>query len=455
MTDRYLRNITPDYISGVVSACEGIRDSLVLINGPLGCKFYYGFFPGLTTIRPQTLWNLRGELRLTNAMDDKLLRSQYFAGTPQVPATNLRYEDFVFGTREQLRRALNDIFAERRYSLFTVIQAPGTSLLGEALEGELSRIAGEYGVPWLYVETPKFSEDMFLGYDEAMVRLMETLIGPEPRRPAERRRPCVNLFGLYSCQRYLEGDLAELTDLLGLCGVDVNCAAGADCTIDSFRSIPEADANIFLYPERCSRTKHWLAEHFEMKTLDFGCMPVGFDLTERFVREISALLETDCGPALATIERARARAFYCVARYMGSGGFPRDLRWAAEGEWSALFAYTDYLSGYLGIRPAALHPLFTHSSAEGEPRLRALLEQQGCSEVLEADFFKVKDVILLGSANTITDLLAYSGNIFGVETMFPPSGYIHAVPKTLAGCRGALYLLEQVLNGARLLRAWD
>lgn len=39
MTNHYLRNITADYITGVVSACEGIHNSLILLNGPLGCKF--------------------------------------------------------------------------------------------------------------------------------------------------------------------------------------------------------------------------------------------------------------------------------------------------------------------------------------------------------------------------------------------------------------------------------
>ncbi len=80
MTDQYLRNITADYITGVVSACEGIKDSLVLINGPLGCKFYHGYAAGQSVIRPSELWNLRGDLRLKDAMPDRLLRSQYFAG---------------------------------------------------------------------------------------------------------------------------------------------------------------------------------------------------------------------------------------------------------------------------------------------------------------------------------------------------------------------------------------
>ena len=117
MTERYLRSITADYITGVVSACEGIHGSLVLLNGPLGCRFYHSYAFGKNLIRESELWGLRGELQLSDTMDDRLVRSQYFAGTPQIPGSNLRYEDYIFGTGEQLERALRDILAERRYSM--------------------------------------------------------------------------------------------------------------------------------------------------------------------------------------------------------------------------------------------------------------------------------------------------------------------------------------------------
>ena len=77
---------------------------------------------------------------------------------------------------------------------------------------------------------------------------------------------------------------------------------------------------------------------------------------------------------------------------------------------------------------------------------------KGC---LDKDISTVRDVMLFGSANTIAHVLSCSGNIYGVETAYPSSGYINVIPKTLAGCRGALYILEHVLNGLRLLKAWD
>ena len=124
MTNHYLRNAVPDHIAGVISACEGIQNNLVLLNGPIGCKTYYTFSGVDSLIRRSNLWTLGDELRLEDAMDDRLLRSQFCIGSPRIPATNLRYSDYIFGTAEQLHRALNDLFSERSYDLFTVIRLP-------------------------------------------------------------------------------------------------------------------------------------------------------------------------------------------------------------------------------------------------------------------------------------------------------------------------------------------
>jgi nitrogenase molybdenum-iron protein alpha/beta subunit len=458
MTKTYLRNITADYITGAVSACEGIKDSLVLINGPLGCKFYHGYAAGQSMVRPQELWRLKGDLKIQGAMSDKLMRSQYFAGSPEIPGSNLRYEDFIFGTAEQLARALNDIFAEHRYSFFSVIQAPGTSLLGESLEGLLDDITAEFGIPHLFIEAPKLSEDIFLGYDETIVRILKLLELNKKtyvKSPAGKKgRPKVNLFGFYTYEKFLEGDLAEITKLLSLCGADVACAAGADSSLESLRAIPDADANIFLSAERCARTAEYLSD-LGMPSLDFGCLPVGPDLTESFVREVSELLKTDCAPALEEIEKTRARIFYHMAKHFGAEGFPRDLSYALEAECSMIYSYADFLTGYLGIMPQALHDLYRERKSRFSEKLAAVCGAQLSEKALRTDLSKVKDAILLGNANSIAHILTYSGNIFGIEISLPSSGYVNVLSRTYTGCSGALQLLEQLINGARLLKAWE
>ena len=452
MTGHYLRNTSADYITGAVSACEGIRDSLVLLNGPLGCRFYHSYGTAHNFIRKSQLWSLRGDIRLEDALDDSLLRSQYYAGTPQIPGTNLRYEDNIFGTREQLHRALNDIFAERRYSFFAVIQTPGTSLLGEALEGELDEISREFGIPYLFVESPQLSTNAYIGYDETTVRLLKLFLPKQTKKKQTDKR--VNLFGFHTYQRHLEGDLAEITRLLRLCGIEVNCAMGTNSSLDSIRSIPEACANVFLSPERCCETRQYLEGRLDMPSLDCCGMPIGFDQTEKFILDICNLLQGDPSAALEDNEKARARAFYHIARHMGNRGFPKELRYAVEAEYSLLNGYVDYLSGYLGIKPAAVHALYTQCCDSAKEPLEEKLRRFQSTDALNREITGVRDVLLLGSANTIMEVQAYSGNVYGIEIASPSSGQIDVIPKTHLGSCGALFLLEQILNGVRKLQAW-
>ena len=468
MTEPYLRNTTPDYITGVISALKGVKNSVVLVNGPIGCTTYYGFETGQSLIDPQKLWGLRGDMRISSSPDEDLLRSQFYMGSSNVPSTNLRYEDFIFGTVDQLKKALNDIAAGHEFSLIAVIQAPGTSLLSEVIEPELKSISEETGIPYVYVETPGLSENMLKGYDETIVKLLkafseEGLLKRNKEGFAGKGRPSVNLFGLGNRDYFVDGDLDELTRMLDLCGIDVNCVPGAFCSVEELKDIYKADANVFSAPEHCRKTEEYLEQVSDIPSFSIGCMPIGPDLCEKFVRGISDLLGTDCSRALEDIEKARSRIFYQLARRTGGRGFSADFRYAAEGEASLLYGLCDYLTGYLGIVPECLHVLYRPDEnkaerAENSPdekKLRELLGSMGLKGVLDKDVSKVSDVLFFGNANTIAHILSYSGNVYGVEISTPGSGYINVIPKTLIGPTGSLYILEQVLNARRLLGAWD
>ena len=47
----YLNNITPDSLSGIIFALEGISRTAVLLNGPTGCKFYHSSVADNQTIK--------------------------------------------------------------------------------------------------------------------------------------------------------------------------------------------------------------------------------------------------------------------------------------------------------------------------------------------------------------------------------------------------------------------
>ena len=121
------------------------------------------------------------------------MRSQYFAGTPQVPGSNLRYEDYIFGTGEQLERALRDILAERRYSMAVVIQTPGTSLMGEGLESLIQENSrGISDAQCLYWKVRNFPQIPVPGYDETMARLLKQFVGEKGRERKPKIRQSIS-----------------------------------------------------------------------------------------------------------------------------------------------------------------------------------------------------------------------------------------------------------------------
>jgi hypothetical protein len=55
----------------------------------------------------------------------------------------------------------------------------------------------------------------------------------------------------------------------------------------------------------------------------------------------------------------------------------------------------------------------------------------------------------LADGNTIAELKLYGQKFCGIEIALPSLGYIDVTGKTLFGGDGALFLLEQILNGLR------
>ena len=60
MTACSSKSISPDSVTGMIFAMEGIRNVIVLLNGPMGCKFYHSTTSGFLAKHPP-LRNAAGE----------------------------------------------------------------------------------------------------------------------------------------------------------------------------------------------------------------------------------------------------------------------------------------------------------------------------------------------------------------------------------------------------------
>jgi len=94
MTNNCLKNITPDSFSGLVFAMEGIDNTVVLINGPTGCKFYHSAISDSQSIHQYEF-------------DPLNFPEKFYFGQPRVPCTWLDSRDYVYGSTEKLTEALD------------------------------------------------------------------------------------------------------------------------------------------------------------------------------------------------------------------------------------------------------------------------------------------------------------------------------------------------------------
>jgi nitrogenase molybdenum-iron protein alpha/beta subunit len=211
----------------------------------------------------------------------------------------------------------------------------------------------------------------------------------------------------------MEGDLKELTRLFALCGIEVNAALCADCSLEELRALPDADLNVVLYPEMGLSAAEYMADHWGVPYYICPTPPIGFSATERMFAGICAILHTDDTPLRLESERARALAWFRIDQIHRAYGRPRGVKFYVEGSPSQVKGYGGFLTDYLGME-----------SAPPE----------------EAE-------LVFGDANIIAELMLKNKTFCGIEISLPGMGYVDLIPKTHLGIEGALFLIEQVLNG--------
>ncbi|MDR3270254.1 MAG: nitrogenase component 1 [Peptococcaceae bacterium] len=426
-----LSNITPDSLSGVIFALEGVGRSVVLLNGPTGCKFYHAAVSDNQTIRQFEF-------------DPLNYPERWYFGQPRVPCTYLAGGDYIYGSRDKLEEVLAFIEATVPCDLVCIVNAPGAALIGDDLRGIAAEIIRNK--PVVVMETPGFSSDICSGYERATIELFKQI----PVVEAARSRPAtVNLLGISIYHKYYAGDSAELQRLLGLCGITVNCVLCADCTLDSVRRAPQAALNIVIHPEYGAKTAYYLQEHYGTPCY-IAAPPVGFAATEQWMSDICARLNREIAPFTQDSERARARSYAHISRINSLTGLPKGVSFSVQGTYAELYAYTAFLVRYFGMIPECLSVLNARCDF-AKRALEALLDEFGITQALGRDIFASTSELVFASGNTLAQLKLRQRIFSGIEISLPSLGYIDVIPKTHQGIQGALMLTEQVINGLLFL----
>ena len=427
-----IRSITPDGISGMIFTMEGIKKSVILLNGPMGCKFYHSTTSQFLMPRPALF------LPVTEGDDAVEVRfdflNEWFFRQPRVPCTWLDGHDYVYGTLEKVTDGLRYIKEHVPCDLITVVNAPGASLIGDDPREICREIFPD--IPAIVLESPGFSTEYYDGCDTAILELFrqagdrlwsdgaasgsgtvkDNAVRDGKAASTGTHRPKVNILGISIWQKYALGDMEEIRRILAMCGIEVNIVLCAGCSLEEMRKIPEADLNIVLYPEMGASGAKWLEQNLGMPYYMCDVPPIGFDATAAFAEEVSGRLGTDCGKVKEEIEMARAKAWYSISGIYNASGKPDGTIFTVKSFPSQEKGITQFLSDYLGMI--------------ADP----------------SDISYTKAEIVFSDANIISELMLRNKEFCGIEIANPTMGYVDVIEKTLLGIKGALFLTEQVLN---------
>ncbi|MDR1949131.1 MAG: oxidoreductase [Spirochaetaceae bacterium] len=444
-------NISPDGFTGALFAIEGIRDACTILNGPTGCKFYHSAISDSQFFRSPTY-------------DPLEYTEGFYFGQSRIPSTYLDGEDYIFGSGEKLSSILKSV-VKKQYRLIAVVNSPGAALIGDDLEDFLDREvrAGGPGaeIPCFALENSGYSTGFGQGYQNALLKALDALLRspapdappgePEPGRP--EKPAAVNLLGLCIYQKYYDQNYQALKRLLGLCGITVIAAPGAGDPAAAITRMGEAALNVVVYPEY-GRS---IAEKMKARYgIPFLCLeegpPIGFDAAAAFVNQVCAALGRDGAAAAEAIDGARARAYLYLSRFSSLLGLPKGTLFSVKAEASTAYALTRWLCSYLGMIPAAVSLLPSPDPGFAQ-KLETFLVDIHYREALEKPAAETPTHILLADGNTIAELKLREQQFCGIEIALPSLGYIDVSPKSLFGEQGALFLLEQILNGLRFTLA--
>ncbi|MEE0741293.1 MAG: nitrogenase component 1 [Emergencia sp.] len=437
MTNTYLTNITPDSFSGLLFGFEGIKHTVVLMNGPTGCKFYHS-----ATSDNQSLRQME--------FDPLNYPELWYFGQPRIPCTYLDKRDYVYGSKEKLTEAIKFLQDTLRFDLLVIVNSPGAALIGDDLQRIASTEIGD--IPVITVETPGYSNHIWDGYSDACLRILNKFItkriGPSvSRSPSPIKK--VNILGLSIFHKYFQGDILEIKRLLSLCGIEVGCILCCECTIDEIRQIPNADLNLVLDADYGLLSAQYLKEQYNMPYLECtDGLPIGFSAVERWIQDICCTLNLSSEKFITESEKARARAYIYLSRLNSLTGLPKGTAFAIHGTAAQCLSYTKFFVQYFGMTADSISiPAATQYDSSDVKELRRFLRQHKMENAMDKYILHTDGKLVFADGNIIAKLKAHHHSFCGIEIGLPSLGYIDVIPKTHLGLSGSLLLCEQVING--------
>lgn len=421
--------IQPDGFTGVLLACESIRDGAVILHGPTGCRAHHSALSERVFPRDDSPERLN------------FLEPFYF-GQPRIPTTYLDGDDFVFGAREKLVKALQEAM-KRNPSLITIVNSPGAALIGDHIVQAVAE--ARVSTPCAVVDMPALSCSLAEGYQQGLITMLQSLSlntrTPEMRPEART----VALVGLSIAHQHWGGSAAELRRLLALCGIEVVCSVGAGGDLEEYCRIPHAACYAVVHTEYADRIGPWLVKNYggAIAASAEGA-PMGFSATEAWIKAVAHAVRVDPSAALADIHEQRRRVSLLIGQATVASASLKGLSFAIQADPSIALPLARWLYEYIGMLPVAVE--VADSTASPLPvQLQTWLESIGCADAWQRPWRSAQPDLLFADGQEAAQARA-SGSCGAIDLMLPVGACLDIVPKAVLGATGGAWLVEWLLR---------
>ena len=400
-------------LAGASAFFAGIRDAVIVVNGPLWCYFFA----------------MRHIEHSRSTISHRMI------------CTQLDNDAIVFGAEEYLQEALSP-YVEQPPPLLAIVSSCAAGLIGDDIEA-IARGAG-LSCPVVALDSSGLAGSFADGWDKAARATLQTLSAEQ----CEVQAHTVNLIGMTDAYYNGGNDARELVHLLETAGYVVNAVFGNDMTAAAIPHLTQAALNIVVHGELGRGSAQVFEEMYGMPYIA-PLLPYGRAGTRRWMREIARALPPQHGDAAETeIDRVTREDFLRINECKSLWGELRYetalIRAPHSAAWGLAQALRTEWADVCHLAVAAEH-------------IEAGAEEIADEVLGETDALRIQELLagmdgglLLGSSNESAHIDPRTAEYFPVA--YPVQDFLQLTDNPFMGLRGARHIEERLWNGNVLRR---
>lgn len=327
------------FIGGFLAA-YAIKDSIVAIHAPAGCKKRILYL--------MCSHDILGDYKERSCVN-------YIAN-----------RGAIFGGEEELGQLLVRQISKRRPGVAFILSGCVPEIIGSDIVGIAKEAESETGTPVIPLNAGGFKGELFSGYADALGVIAENI----PSTPAKTRKPnALNIVG-YFFDRYEMDNLANISEIRRMAtgtGMKVNCMLPEGGNFKELAALNGSEHNVaFPYGEKACSV---LSKRFNQNSINIE-LPVGIENSTEFLKKIGSAV--GAGPKTERfIENELARIIPRIERVLDT----------TMGKKVAIFSDSQKVPGLLkfliglGMEPITVS--MHDSSQKAERGVKGILRDRG------------------------------------------------------------------------------